>query len=112
MQSVFKAPLALTVLHRIEEGKLSLDEVIRFGASDRIPGAYSPLQDQYPAAEVDIPVRRLLELAVSLSDDVAADILLRLIGGPDVVQRYIQACCVSGFHLVDGEAALPRNERK
>jgi beta-lactamase class A len=112
MQSVFKAPLALTVLHRIEEGKLSLDQSIRFRANDRIPGAYSPLQAQYPAAEVDVPLRRLLELAVSQSDNAAADMLLRLIGGPDVVERYIQACGVHGFHLVDGEAELHRDKSR
>ncbi|HUO30289.1 MAG TPA: serine hydrolase, partial [Bryobacteraceae bacterium] len=46
MQSVFKAPLVLTALHLIERGKFALDTPIRFRAGDRMPGAYSPLQDQ------------------------------------------------------------------
>src|SRR5580692_3119693 len=83
MQSTFKAPLALTALHLVERGKLSLDDPVRFLASDRIlPSVYSPLQDEYPAAGVNIPLRRLLELAVSSSDNVAADIVLRIVGGP------------------------------
>jgi beta-lactamase class A len=110
MQSVFKAPLALTALHLIEGGQLSLDDPIRFRASDRIlPRAYSPLQDQYPAAEVDIPLRRLLALAVSLSDNVAADVVLRIIGGPAVVDGYIKAAGIDGFHIEDNEAALHRD---
>lgn len=110
MQSVFKAPLALTALHVVERGGFPLDDPIRFRASDRIlPHAYSPLQDQYPAGEVDVPLRRLLELAVSLSDNVAADIVLRILGGPEVVDRYIRECGVSGFHLQDDEAALHRD---
>jgi beta-lactamase class A len=110
MQSVFKAPLALTALHLVERGELSLDEPIRFRASDRIlPHVYSPLQDQYPAAEVDIPLRRLLTLAVSLSDNVAADIVLRVIGGPAVVDGYIKAAGIRGFHLEDSEAGLHRD---
>lgn len=110
MQSVFKAPLALTALHLVEDGKFSLDGLIRFRASDRIlPHAYSPLQDQYPAGEVDIPLRRLLELAVSLSDNVAADIVLRILGGPAVVDRYIREWGITGFHLQDDEAALHRD---
>jgi beta-lactamase class A len=110
MQSVFKAPLALTVLHLIERGELLLDDPVRFRASDRIlPSVYSPLQDQYPAGEVDVPVRQLLSMAVSLSDNVAADILLRRIGGPAVVDRYIKSAGITGFHLADTEATLHRD---
>jgi beta-lactamase class A len=110
MQSVFKAPLALAALHLIERGELSLDDPIRFRASDRIlPRTYSPLQDQYPAAEVDIPLRRLLTLAVSLSDNVAADIVLRIAGGPAVVDAYIKAAGIGGFRLEDHEAGLNRD---
>jgi beta-lactamase class A len=110
MQSVFKVPLALTALHLIERGELSLDDPIRFRGSDRIlPHAYSPLQDQYPAAEVDMPLSRLLTLAVSLSDNVAADVVLRIIGGPAVVDRYIRAAGIGGFHIEDNEAALHRD---
>jgi beta-lactamase class A len=110
MQSVFKAPLALTALHLVEQGKLSLDDSIRFLASDRIlPQVYSPLQDQYPAAGVDIPLRRLLDLAVSRSDNVAADIVLRVIDGPKTVDSYIKECGIGGFHIEDNEATLHRD---
>lgn len=107
MQSVFKLPLALAVLHQIEQGTLSLDQPVRFLPQDRIlPHVYSPLQDQYPDAGVDVPLRELLRLDVSLSDNVAADILLRIAGGPKVVNTYIAALHVSGFHLQDSEAVL------
>jgi beta-lactamase class A len=67
------------------------------------------LQDQYPGAEVDIPLRQLLALAVSLSDNVAADVVLRIIGGPAVVEGYIKAAGIGGFHIEDNEAALHRD---
>jgi beta-lactamase class A len=107
MQSVFKLPLALVVLHQIEQGTLSLDQPVRFRPRDRIlPHAYSPLQDQYPDAGLDVSLRELLRLTVSLSDNVAADILLRLVGGPRAVNRYIAALGIRGFHLEDNEAVL------
>jgi beta-lactamase class A len=107
MQSVFKLPLVLTVLHQVEQGKFSLDQQVRFLPQDRIlPHAYSPLQDQYPDAGVDVPLRELLRLTVSLSDNVAADILLRLAGGPKAVNTYIAELKVGGFHLQDSEAVL------
>lgn len=107
MQSVFKLPLAIAVLHQLEQGKFTLDEPVRFLPSDRIlPRAYSPIWDKYPDANVDVPLRELLRLSVSLSDNVAADILLRLAGGPAVVNRYIASLGIRGFHLVDNENAL------
>lgn len=110
MQSVFKFPLALTALHFVEEGKFSLDQPIRFLPSDRIlPHTYSPLQDKYSEANVDVPLRELLRLAVSLSDNAAADAVLRIVGGPAVVDGYINSIGVSGFHLQDGEDALARD---
>jgi hypothetical protein len=107
MQSVFKRPLSLTVLHQVEQGTFSMDQPVRFLPQDRIlPHAFSPLQDQYPDGGVDVPLRELLRLTVSLSDNVAADILLRLVGGPEPVNAYIASLQVSGFHLQDSEAVL------
>jgi beta-lactamase class A len=111
MQSVFKLPLALTILRQVEQGKFTLDQPIRFRPEDRIlPHVYSPLQDKFPQAGVDISLRQLLQMSVSLSDNAAADILLREAGGPRVVSDYIASLGVDGFHLVDGEHALHRDE--
>src|SRR5580658_11149822 len=110
MQSVFKFPLAVTALHLVEQGKFSLDQPIRFLPSDRIlPHTHSPLQDKYPEANVDVPLRELLRLEISESDNVAADIVLRAIGGPTIVDSYMEAIGVSGFHLEDGEDGLARD---
>ena len=109
MQSVFKLPLGLTILHQVEQGKFSLDQPIRFLPEDLIlPKPYSPLQDKYPNAGVDVPLRTLLQMTVSLSDNTAADILLRLAGGTKVVNEYIASLGITGFHLEDGERALHR----
>jgi len=111
MQSVFKLPLALTILHQVEQGRFSLDQPISFLASDLIlPKPYSPLQDKYPQAGVDVPLRDLLEMTVSLSDNTAADILLRLAGGPKIVGDYIASLGVTGFHLQDGERGLHQDK--
>jgi beta-lactamase class A len=110
MQSVFKMPLAVYALHLVEQGKFSLDQPIRFLPSDRIlPETYSPLQDKYPNADVDVPLRELLRLAASLSDNAAADTVLRVAGGPAEVDVYIKSLGVQGFHLEDGEHALHRD---
>ncbi len=110
MQSVFKVPLAMAALHLVQQGKLMIDQPVRFLATDRIlPGTFSSLQDRYPNADVEIPLRELLRLAVDASDNVAADIVLRVIGGPAVVDEYIKGLGIAGFHLQDNEAALHRD---
>lgn len=108
MQSMFKFPLALTVLHLMETGKLNLtlDSMVRFLPEDRIPGAYSPLQDKYPDANVDVPLRQLIELAAGASDNGATEALLRIVGGPSVVQDYIHSLGITEFQLPDGEKGL------
>jgi beta-lactamase class A len=109
MQSVFKLPLAMAVLHMVDQGKLRLDAPVRFLPADRIPNAYSPLQQKYPNAGVDVPLREMLRLTVSESDNVAADILLQLAGGPQIVNDYIASLGVVGFHLQDNERTLHRD---
>ncbi len=58
---------------------------------------------------MDVPLRELLSAAVSVSDNVAADIVLRIVGGPAVLDSYIKSIGVTGFHLEDGEDALARD---
>ena len=110
MQSLFKLPLAVYALHLMEQGKFSLDQQIHFLPSDRIlPRTHSPLQDKYPNGDVDVPLRELLRLAVSESDNVAADIALRVAGGPAELEAYIRSLGVRGFHLEDDERGLARD---
>jgi beta-lactamase class A len=121
MQSVFKFPLVLTVLHLADIGKLlpaqtpgesisiTLKRRVRFLPEDRISHAYSPLQDRYPDANVDVPLRKLIQLTIGKSDNVASEILLRIAGGPSAVQGYIRSLGIAEFQLQDGEQYLHRD---
>ncbi len=65
MQSVYKLPIAVAVLHAVEQGKLSLPENVRFLPSDLIsPGQHSPLRDRHPRGGAEVSIRELLRLAV------------------------------------------------
>jgi beta-lactamase class A len=109
MQSVFKLPLVMAVLHQVEQGKFTLEQPIPFRISDLIlPKPHSPLQDKYPHAGVEVPLRDLMQMTVTFSDNTAADMLLRLAGSPKVVNHYMASLGVTGFHLRDDERALHR----
>ena len=120
MQSAFKFPLALTVLHLADIGKLpgqlpgesidvTLDRSVRFLPEDRIARTYSPLQDRYPDANVDVSLRELIQLTAGLSDNAASEVLLRIVGGPTVVQDYVRSLGIAEFQLQDGEQTLHRD---
>ncbi|MDO8902138.1 MAG: class A beta-lactamase [Phenylobacterium sp.] len=89
MQSVFKAPLGAAVLAEADAGRLSLDETLTLSDNDLSP-PYSPVADAYPGRR-DYTIEDLLVLAVGQSDNTAADVLMRRIGGPGAVTAWLRA---------------------
>ena len=87
LQSVFKFHIALAVLSQIDKGKFSLDQKIEILKKDLLPDLYSPLREDYPNGAT-LPISKILEYTVSLSDNVGCEVLLRLIGGPKAVEEY------------------------
>lgn len=79
MCSVFKLPLAAAVAARVDAGKLRWDQPVRFTRKDLVP--YAPVVEAHLDAGV-LSVRELCAATVELSDNVAANLLLPLIGGP------------------------------
>jgi beta-lactamase class A len=89
MASTFKLPLAGFVLKLVERGELSIEEELPFGPGD-------PL-DNSPTIEANLPrgrlpVWQLCAAIVEVSDNSAANILLRRTGGPEALTRFIRAC--------------------
>lgn len=88
MQSVFKFPLAIAVLKLVDSGKLSLDQKVTVTPADFAP-AWSPLRDKFQGESAEYTVRELIGLSMSISDNTAADVLLKLVGGPAQVTSAI-----------------------
>lgn len=87
MQSVFKFHIALAVLSEIDKGKLSFNQKIKIEKQDLLPNLYSPIKDKYPDGAT-LTISEILEYTVSASDNVGCEVLLRLIGGPEAVEKY------------------------
>src|SRR5882757_4183558 len=76
MQSVYKFPIAMAVLHDVDRGLLRLDQTVSVAKAEMVPRAlHSPIRDQHPDG-TSLPVRELLRFAVSESDGTASDVLL------------------------------------
>ncbi|MBI5083590.1 MAG: serine hydrolase, partial [Acidobacteria bacterium] len=107
MQSVYKLPIAMAVLAKVDAGALTLEQKVRVTKSDFVtPKQHSPIRDMHPHGGFDISVRELLRYAVSESDGSASDVLLRLLGGPGKVQAYLAGLGVEGVRVADTEKAI------
>lgn len=109
MQSVYKFPIAMTVLHQVDAGKVKLDELLVIEKSDFVrKGMHSPIRDKNPNG-TQAKVSELLRLAVSESDGTASDVLLDLAGGARAVDGFLKAIEIQNVLVADSEKAIGRD---
>lgn len=106
MLSVFKFHIALAVLHEVDAGKLKLDRKILVKKSDLLENTWSPIREKYPEGNIEMSVSELLKYTVAQSDNNGCDILLRLIGGTETVQKFINANGIKDFQIKANEAKM------
>lgn len=100
MMSVFKAPVAAAVLHRIGHGELSMKQTVVIHRDELESGA---IRDHFEGEHKTFTVRQLLTLAVSKSDNTAVDALLDVVGGPGVVTTFVRSRSIDGMRVDLGE---------
>ncbi len=108
MQSVYKYHLALSVLDLVEKGKIQLKDKIVIRKEDLLP-YYSPLREKYPEGNVELSIDELIRYAVSESDNVACDLLFRLVGGPSVVNDFLLSHDINGISIVATEEEMHKS---
>lgn len=109
MLSSFKFPIAMAVLDQVDKGKLALTQKYHLTKEDVALKTYSPLRDKYPDGNVDLTVADLLSSMVSLSDNIACDILFRLVGGPKFVNDYVHGLGVKDIAIVANEEEMGKD---
>ncbi len=98
MQSVFKLPLAVAVLQQVEAGTFRLDQPITVTRKD-FSLFHSPLAKAFKGERNDYPLSELIRLAAGESDNTAADLMMREIGGPQVVTKMLRDGGVTGISI-------------
>ena len=114
MMSVFKFPVALAVLDRMQREGIPLTQPISITPDLLLPGTYSPMRDSLPAGGGTLTLGQLLRYMVSESDNIACDILLREAGGPEAVEAYVRSLGIGGIRIADngaGYVLLPDGRR-
>jgi beta-lactamase class A len=86
--SVIKIPLMTEVFQQVKDGTIALDTRYTVTKEDMLPGT-GVLRSLDPGAVVT--VRDLVTLMIIVSDNTATDILYRMVGGPEAVNRRMTA---------------------
>lgn len=106
MHSVFKFPIAMAILHQVDEGKLQLHQPVYINKSWLVPDTWSPLRDSFPNGDINKPLSYLLGLMVSQSDNIACDILIDLAGGEAAINDYVHGLGVQHINIAANEAKM------
>ena len=106
MQSVYKFPLALAVLSRVDQGTLSLRQRLHLTKNELRPNTWSPLRERYPNGTDSLTLDDVLRYTVSESDNNGCDILFRLLGGTSVVDHFIHRLGIRDISIVATEEEM------
>ena len=106
MLSVFKFHIALAVLNKVDQGKLKLDQPIFIKKADLLENTWSPIREKYPNGNIEMPLSELIKYTVAKSDNNGCDLLLRLIGGTETVQKFINNKGIKNFTIKADEAQM------
>lgn len=111
MASVFKLPVALAALRRVETGTLSLTQLVTIEPKEFSPGV-SPLRDRANGRPITVTVAELIELTVRESDNTAADNLMKLAGGPIGVTVRLRELGAGGVRVDRSEKEIAADLQK
>ena len=100
--STFKVILAAAILHRSAETTDLLQQRIHYDASELV--TYSPRTEKHLAS--GMTVAELCAAAVQYSDNTAANLLIKLLGGPAAVTAFALASGDNDFRLDRWETEL------
>lgn len=108
MQSVFKFHIALTVLEQVDKGKFKLKDEILISKAEMLPNTWSPIREKYPEGNVTLTLAEIIKYTVAWSDNNGCDILLKMIGGPKEVERYIKKLEIDDIAIVFNEEEMQK----
>lgn len=108
MQSVFKYHIGLMMLAEIDKGKFTLDQRIEIKKDELLPGLWSPIREKFPDGTT-LTIAEIIEYTVSMSDNVGCDVLLRLLGGPVAVEKYLKKSGVKEISIKINEETMQGN---
>jgi beta-lactamase class A len=99
MFSVYKLPIAMRVLQRVDEGAVRLTDPVAIEPKDARPGVSTAVTSRLQGGRGTMTVAELIVAAVAQSDNTASDLILRLAGGPEAVTAYVRSLGIDGLRV-------------
>lgn len=110
MMSVFKLHQAVALCHKFDAEGISLDTVVCMKRDSLDPDTWSPMLKDYDESEICLPVRRLLEYTLQLSDNNASNEMFRQLMPPADCDRYIATLVPrNSFRILYSEESMKRD---
>lgn len=103
VMSVFKFPIAVTALKKMEAENISLNQMVHIEKDKILKNTYSPLRDRYPDQNIYISYRDIIEYTVAHSDNNTCDWLIEFAGGIDKVDACIKSLGISDLNFTETE---------
>lgn len=91
LMSVAKFPQALLLLHLVDEGKISLSKPLHFSAADLEQRTGSSIRKDHPESAFDLSIPEVLRYAIGQSDNITANKIFEVEGGPAAVASYVHS---------------------
>ena len=99
MFSVYKLPISMKLLERVDRAEARLDQPVTLGPADLRPSQSTAVSSRVRDGHVTMTVRELIEAAIAASDNTASDAVLRLAGGPEAVTSYVRALGITDMRI-------------
>ncbi len=107
MQSVYKLPIAMAILAKVDRGELALTQMVHVAKEDLIPTTmFSALRDAHPEAEIDVSLADLLAKTIIESDGTTSDVLMRVAGGAKAIEDYLRGLGIEGIAIATTEKTM------
>jgi beta-lactamase class A len=103
--SAVKVPIAVQIMALADAGKLGLGKMVTLTPADVHPGS-GRINDLLFHPGVALSIENIMELAIVISDNSAADLMLREAGGPAAVTARMKSLGLDGIRVDRSIAVL------
>lgn len=96
--SAVKVPIAVQIMALADEGKLALDKMVSVRPADLHPGS-GRISELLFHPGLALSIENMMEMAIVVSDNSAADLMLREAGGPAAVTARMKILGLNGIRV-------------
>ena len=102
MASAYKLAAVLTLLHQVEQGRFTMEQMIPIDDALRVQSG--GISTSMPHPGISLSVANLIDLTITRSDNTAADMVTQMVGGPAAITSWLKSVGIEG-QRVDRDVA-------